>query len=100
MTQFSDTGTFSTPQASKYLQQLCKHFGHKVDVTFDETSGNVAFPMGPATLEATNGTLQITVTGTAPEDIEKGREVIDSHLARFAFREEFEAMNWQGEKVA
>lgn len=33
------TGTFMTPNASKYLQQLCKHFAHKVAVVFDETEG-------------------------------------------------------------
>ena len=26
------TGTFTTDHASKYLQQLCKHFAHKIEV--------------------------------------------------------------------
>ena len=34
-----EIGTFTTPNASKYLQQLCKHFAHKVDVEYDETRG-------------------------------------------------------------
>jgi hypothetical protein len=31
----------ATPRAERYLQQLCKHFGHKVAVTFDPRSGKV-----------------------------------------------------------
>ena len=33
------TGTYATPNGSKYLQQLCKHFAHKAEVTFDSLSG-------------------------------------------------------------
>ena len=31
---------FETPNASKYLQQLCKHFGHRVEETHTETEGD------------------------------------------------------------
>ena len=42
------TGTFQTPQASKYLQQLCRHFAHKVAVEYDASQGRAALPPGPA----------------------------------------------------
>jgi len=29
------------------------------------------------------------------EDLSRARAIIDDHLARFAFREAFETMNWQ-----
>jgi len=95
MTSLSDTGRFETVQASKYLQQLCKHFAHKVEATYDETQGRAALPPGPATLHADRDSLSVTVTGPDQEGLEVARKIIDSHLARFAFREGFERMDWQ-----
>ncbi|WP_438670576.1 DUF2218 domain-containing protein [Pseudogemmobacter sonorensis] len=43
---------FPTSHGSKYIQQLCKHFAHKVEVSFDEHRGRAALPMGPAELVA------------------------------------------------
>ena len=90
-----DTGVFATPNASRYLQQLCKHFGHKVEARYDETSGEVALPLGPALMAATSEQLEITVHAPDPENLAVARGVIDSHLERFAFREEFKTMDWQ-----
>ena len=47
-TPLTSTGLFATDKASRYLQQLCKHFGHKADVRFDATSGEAALPPAPA----------------------------------------------------
>ena len=33
-----------TAHASRYLQQLCKHWSHNLAVTFSETAGTVTFP--------------------------------------------------------
>ena len=33
-----------TPHASKYLQQLCKHWQHNLAVTFTPEHGTVTFP--------------------------------------------------------
>ena len=33
-----------TAHASRYLQQLCKHWSHNLTVDFDETHGTVTFP--------------------------------------------------------
>ncbi|KIC34184.1 DUF2218 domain-containing protein [Leisingera sp. ANG-M7] len=91
----TDQGRFETPNASRYLQQLCKHFAHKVPVDHDETRGTVALGMGPATLQATENTLTAEVTAPDAADLAEARDIIDRHLARFAFREAFEAMDWQ-----
>ncbi|MCB4456833.1 DUF2218 domain-containing protein [Leisingera sp. McT4-56] len=93
----TDQGRFETPNASKYLRQLCKHFAHKVPVDHNDTRGTIALGMGPATLQATENTLTAEVTAPAPADLAEARGIIDRHLARFAFREEFEAMTWQSD---
>ena len=89
------TGTFETPNASRYLQQLCKHFGYKVEATFDETRGTITFPAARAEMEATPTLLTVALHVDGPEEVARMREVIDSHLKRFAFREAFLGLAWQ-----
>lgn len=87
--------TLKTAHGSKYLQQLCKHFGHKIETEFTETLGKITFPFGPATLKADDTSLWIEVTAPDAEGIARAKDVVDRHLVRFAFREEFENMPWE-----
>jgi hypothetical protein len=80
------TGSFETPNASRYLQQLCKHFGHKLEATFDATGGIITFPAARAGMEATPTLLTVALDVDGPEEVARMREVIDSHLKRSAFR--------------
>lgn len=84
----------ATAHGSQYLQQLCKHFAHKIEVEFTPTEGRMALPMGPALLKADDSGLWIEVTAPDSEGLIRAKGVIDSHLARFAFREDFEHMPW------
>lgn len=92
---FKQSGQFETQHASKYLQQLCKHFAHKVEVTYDTAQGEVDFPFGKASLQATDGALCAEISGETETALAKARAVIDVHLKTFAFRESFEQMDWQ-----
>ena len=87
-------GTFQTPHASKYLQQLCKHFAHKIDVDFTETEGTARFNFGPARLTADEVTLTVRFDLQDQAATESAKGVIDKHLERFAFRENFTHMDW------
>lgn len=86
------TGVFETQHASNHLQQLCKHFGHKVDVKFDETRGTAALPCGETELIATAAQLGVTIALPHPSLADQGRHIIDSHLKAFAYREDFSEM--------
>jgi len=88
------TGTFETPNASKYLQQLCKHFAHKVDANCDETRGFAALGFGPTQFEADVATLSVKITLNDDSDPIPAQQMIDAHLERFAFREKFKTMVW------
>lgn len=88
------SGYFATPNASRYLQQLCKHFGHKIEVSFDADAGRIQFPMGLVTLNADAKTLTIHAEAADAEGITNLQSVIDRHLERFAFREGFTRMTW------
>lgn len=48
----SSTATITTSCASSYLQQLCKHFGHKVPVEFTPQTGTITLPFGTCLLNA------------------------------------------------
>jgi hypothetical protein len=91
-----DTGTFRSENASRYLQQLCKHFAHKIEVRFDPASGEIALPPGPARLTADDTQLTVQIAAEDAAGLERARGIIDKHLVRFAFREGFEHMAWQG----
>jgi hypothetical protein len=79
-----------TADASKYLQQLCKHFAHKIKAEFDESAGTLEFPNGKATLKASNGLLKIQVKADDEAGLKSLEGVVVSHLERFAFREKLE----------
>lgn len=80
------TVTLTTAKASGYLQQLCKHFGHHMQVDFTTTTCAINFPFGSASLEANDEALTMRVEGEE-QNIEKLETVMASHLERFAFRE-------------
>ena len=83
-----------TDHASRYLQQLCKHWSHRFSVEFDAAAGNVPFsPENFVDLVAEPGTLTMTLTVEKPEDLERMQTVVADHLKRFAFREELD-VNW------
>ena len=88
------TTRIKTEKASSYLRQLCKHFAHKCETQFDAAQGTVQFPMAHAAMTAQGDTLDIAITADNPEGLERGRNVIWSHLERFAFREDLPAPEW------
>ncbi|MGR3512817.1 MAG: DUF2218 domain-containing protein [Paracoccaceae bacterium] len=91
MTQ--STTTFETAHASKYLQQLCKHFGHKVPTEFTPTEGRVSLPFGTCRLAADETKLTLEADAD-PARLSKLEGFLADHLARFAFREPHKLV-WQ-----
>lgn len=88
-----------TQNASRYLQQLCKHFAHKLPVEFNESAGHVVFPMGDCHLTARDGLLLIALAAEDEEKMTRLQDVVARHLARFAFRETF-SINWRPDGLA
>jgi len=86
---------FKTEKPGKYLVQLCKHFAHKVDVSYTEQEGKVNFPGGMALLNNKEDCLEFYVEAATEEQLEICQSVIESHIVRFAFREKLESLNWE-----
>jgi hypothetical protein len=76
-----------TEHASRYLQQLCKHWSHKYPVEFTPENGRIEMSAGVLILDADPEGLGLNLT-TAPDDLERMEGVVERHLARFAFKEE------------
>jgi hypothetical protein len=83
-----------TEHASRYLQQLCKHFQHKLPATFDPTAGEIVFPLGPVKLAADAEALTLAVASPTQAELAQLEDVVARHLVRFAFREPLE-VSWR-----
>ena len=90
----SSTGHFATQKGSQYLQQLCKHFGHDHEVSYDERAGRVTLYSGMAHLTADERGLTVKVEAADVRGLLEVRYVVDKHLAIFAFRDKFAGFAW------
>lgn len=89
-----------TRSASRYLQQLAKHWSHKMTVTFSEQEGTITFPNDSRLeMRASADTLDLLLHVPAGEDAARMRDVVASHLDRFAFREAPLTFDWQERAV-
>ena len=85
-----------THSASRYLQQLAKHWSHKMEVAFTAEEGTIDFPNGSRlAMRADSETLDVVLTVPDGEDEGRMREVVASHLDRFAFREAPLTFDWR-----
>jgi hypothetical protein len=99
------TAKVPTLHASRYLQQLCKHWGHNLAVEFSETKGTVTFPRnargadwpGDATLvmHAQDNGLDCRLEASTAGQLDALKGAVARHLDRFAFREAPLGFDWR-----
>lgn len=89
------TANVPTTNASRYLQQLCKHWSHKFETDFSPEQGVIAFPMGPIRMAAQPDALVVTLEPNADVDVERFKQVVAEHIDRFAFKEAPLPFDWQ-----
>ncbi len=82
-----------TEHAVSYLKQLCRHWGHKFPVEFDDAHGKITLPKAYVTLMSSPATLSVYLEVADPADQERMEEVVAEHLQRFGFREPL-AFQW------
>ena len=105
MTMPSAIAKVPTANASRYLQQLCKHWSHNLAVEFDATQGSVVFPRdargadwpgdGLFTMTATSESLDCRIEASISGQLEGLKGAVERHLNRFAFREGELVFDWQ-----
>jgi uncharacterized protein len=85
-----------TLSASRYLQQLAKHWSHKMQVSFTAEEGTILFPDGSKlAMRADSDTLDIVLTVPEDGDVARMQDVVASHLDRFAVREAPLTFDWR-----
>jgi uncharacterized protein len=85
----------ATASASKYLQQLCKHWSHKFAVEFSPEHGTIPFDdTRRCTLDASPESLALRIDAADDTTLERMEGVVIEHLKRFAFREDFGDVRW------
>ena len=85
-----------TAHGSRYLQQLCKHWSHKLEVVFNEAGGTIRFPSGAVvTLDAGPEALGARIEAPDAETLDRMKGVLAEHLDRFAFREAPLSFDWR-----
>jgi hypothetical protein len=85
----------ATAHASRYLQQLCKHWSHKFPVTFTADNGRIELPLGVCILDADPEGLGLRLEA-APDQLARFEQVVADHLQRFAFKEDLQ-FDWVAE---
>ena len=93
----SATACVPTASASKYLQQVCKHWEHNLAVEFDATKGTIVFPKdarganwagdGLVTLTAAPAALGCRIEASEAGQRDGLKGALARHIDRFAFRE-------------
>jgi hypothetical protein len=84
----------ATEHASRYLQQLCKHWTHKFPVEFDPKHGEIELSLGRTVMDADAVALRIAVTASDPASLDRLEAVVADHIKRFAFREDL-SFDWR-----
>ena len=102
--QVTSTALVPTANGSRYLQQLCKHWAHNLEVEFTPEQGRVTFPRdarganwrdkGEVTMIARPDTLECRIEASEPGQLEALKGALARHLDRFAFREAPLAFDW------
>ena len=90
-----ETARVPTANGARYLQQLCKHWSHKLDVQLSDNGGIVRFPAAVATMKADSDALTVSVEAKDDETLQRMKGVVASHLDRFAFKEAPLPFEWE-----
>ena len=85
---FRTEALVATDRPSRYLVQLCKHFGHKIQTVWTEHEGELHFDLGTARLFAQPDGLRIIVSTGDAESLDRLAEVVARHLVRFGASDE------------
>lgn len=92
------TSTIQTKAASSYIGKLCRHFRHKIETEYTDTTGLATFPAGTCTMTATPDHLLFDITAADSEGVEKIKGVLERHLVKFAYKEEL-VIEWNDSDV-
>ena len=91
----ASSARIGTAHASRYLQQVCKHWSHKFAVEFTPERGRVPFAHDRVCrFEAEPQALAMHVEAPDEQTLVHLQKVVVDHVKRFAFREDLGEIDW------
>lgn len=91
---FTSRAQVDTALASRCLTRLCRHWGHKFTVTFDEQQGDIFFDPARCLLAMNDKGLLVTIQTPDAVELDELEPVVADHLQRMA-GEETLVIAWQ-----
>lgn len=82
-----------TNDACKYLHRLCRHFGHKVEASWNSHKGVVRFEDGMSCFWAGDEELRISCYASSGNTLNEITETVERHFLRFSKSEDI-TLNW------
>jgi hypothetical protein len=79
-----------TDEPARFMKQLCRHFGHKLEVEFGDDRGSIVFPAGRCDLAVEPGVLVLVTSSETVEGAAQVADVIARHLLRFGLKSNLE----------
>jgi uncharacterized protein len=77
-----------TANAQRYLQQLCRHWQHKLKVSMSDDAAEIEMFSGDTVhLQSKDDALDVAIRSINSDTLDVTRGVVEDHLNRFAFRE-------------
>lgn len=86
---------FPTARGAQLLTTMSKHFAHKIEVDMRDDHAQFHFDIGEARIETTADGLLLTADAAGEDDMDRLQKVLESHLLRFAHREDPKPLNWR-----
>ena len=80
----SSSARIKANNPARLILRLCKHWGHKFPVSFDERQGDVQLSIGRCLMQAQDGELDVRLESGDAEQLQKLEEVVADHLQRMA----------------
>jgi hypothetical protein len=89
----------TTDKPVAYMRQLCKHFGHRVPTSYDDSTGRIEFESGDCNLSAGTDELTLEVSAAESDQVQRLKDVVGSHLERFGRRDQL-TVSWPVGRLA
>ena len=73
-----------TASAARIMKRLCKHWSHKLQVSYDDDQGRVLFDPAVLNMQVLPQSLQATLSHADDDTLIRLQQVVADHLQRMA----------------
>lgn len=78
------SANISTTSAARIMKRLCKHWSHKLQVSYDDEQGRVLFDPAVLNMQVSPQSLQATLSHADDDTLIRLQQVVADHLQRMA----------------